>query len=165
MHINYPARISEPLETLESREHELRGKRPVERIRMLRLLKTRQAGTLQQCADLLGYSHRQVSRWWAQYQQEGIDDLLRLAPAHGRRGRMTAQAWQDLQEQMKTGQIARLQDAQEYLHEHWGISYSRVSSLSWRFQQQHVKLKTGRRLHRKSHPEQQDQLKKTSETC
>lgn len=71
MHIDYPARISEPLETLESREHELRGKRPVERIQMLRLLKTQQATTLHQCADLLGYSHRQVSRWWAQYQQEG----------------------------------------------------------------------------------------------
>jgi transposase len=165
MHIDYPARISESLETLENYEHELRGKRPVERIRMLRLLKTRQATTRQQCADLLGYSHRQVSRWWAQYQQEGLDDLLRLAPAHGRRGRMTAEAWQDLQEQMKTGQIARLQDAQQYLDEHWGISYSSVSSLSWRFQQQHVKLKTGRRQHRRSSPQQQDQLKKTSETC
>ncbi len=53
MHIDYPARISETLEVLEHRERELRGKRPVERVRMLPLLKNRQATTLQHCANLL----------------------------------------------------------------------------------------------------------------
>ncbi|MBI1744259.1 winged helix-turn-helix domain-containing protein [Candidatus Acetothermia bacterium] len=74
---------------------------------------------------------------------------------------MSSPAWQALQERMCAGQITRLKEAQAYLQQDWSIAYH-VSGLSRLFQRRQVKLKTGRRQHRKTSVTQQELFKKTS---
>ena len=56
--INYPKVIQEREEDPLSLEQRLRGQKPADRVRMLRLLKS-----MKDCAPLVGYSLVQLTRW------------------------------------------------------------------------------------------------------
>ena len=86
------------------------------------------------------------------------------APRAGRPGekaeRMTPEAWADLDRKMIEGQIPRLEDARRYLAEKHAIRYASITSISSLFQRHEVRLKTGRKQHRKADLEEQAAFKK-----
>jgi transposase len=127
---------------------------------MLRLLKTGAYRSRRALADVLGYSERQLHRWFVAYREGGLGAMLAYGTPAGAAERVTAEAWAGLEAEMAAGRIGRLKDAQAYLADHHGIAYS-VGGLSDLFQRRKVKLKTGRPRHVKASAEEQEAFKKT----
>ena len=65
----------------------------------------------------VGYSLRQVSRWWARYKETGLEGLMTDPPRPGKAAKLTAAAYDGLCEQMRAGQSGTRKDAQTYLAE------------------------------------------------
>lgn len=147
MRTDYPRVIREDETTLRRVERHVRGRPTAIRVQALRLLKSGAASSLQRCADLVGHSPRQVARWWATYQQDGLDGLLREPTYPGKTPRLTLEALVDLEAMMVTGQIATLKDAQAYLAAHHGIVYRSLNGVWVQLRKHKIKLKTGRRRH------------------
>jgi transposase len=157
---NYPEMIAESYEELLKREKRLRGSPLESRIKMLRLLKGGAYRSQLQLTEVLGYSSRQLGRWWKTYQRDGLDALLEYQRPSGRAERITEEALEALEEEMKQGSISTLREARNFLAERFSIHYEGVSGLSRLFKRHHTKLKTGRRRHRKASEEQQAAFKK-----
>jgi transposase len=164
MRINYPKAIGESEEELMSLERRLRGQKPADRVRMLRLLKSGTVKSVKDCAPLVGYSVIQLTRWWERYRAESLAGLLKEYQSPGMASRMTPAAWAGLMAAMRKGHIATMQDARDYLEREWGIRYKNGKSLWWLFKKHRVKWKTGRRRHKKASAEQQAAFKKASGT-
>jgi transposase len=162
MRIKYPKAIQESEEELTSLEQRLRGEKTADRVRVLRLLKSATVKSLKDCAPLVGYSVSQLTRWWQRYRAEGLAGLLKQHKPAGKASRLTAEAWAGLQEEMRAGHIATMQEARNYLEQQWGISYKNGKSLWWLFKKHRIKWKTGRRRHQKANAQQQAAFKKTS---
>ena len=80
---------------------------------------------------MVGYSLVQVTRWWERYRAEGLAGMLKQPKPIGKASRLTAQAWAGLLQAMRTGHIATLEDARNYLEREWGIRYKNGKSLWW----------------------------------
>jgi transposase len=158
---NYPELIKESEQDLLDREKLLRGSALESRIKMLRLLKTGAYRSQLRLAKALGYSPRQIRRWWKTYREGGLEALLEEDKARGgKKERITQEALHALEERMKAGEIARLEEARKFLEERFGIHYEGVSGLSRLFERHQIKLKTGRRRHREASAEEQAAFKK-----
>jgi transposase len=162
MRIKYPKAIQESEEELTRLEQRLRGQKPADRVRMLRLLKSATVKSLKDCAPLVGYSVTQLTRWWECYRAQGLAGVLKQHKPVGKASRLTPEAWAGLMQAMRAGHIATMQDARNYLEREWGIRYKNGKSLWWLFKKHRVKCKTGRRRHKKAKAEQQAAFKKTS---
>ena len=160
MRTDYPQAITESTEELARHEQALRGHATQARVRMLRLLKAGTAASLPMCAPLVGYSLRQLNRWWARYKSQGLAGLLADKPRLGKATKLTPAAYTALEEQMRAGRVARLEDARRYLAEQWGITYGSVSGVWWQLRKHNAKPKTGRRRHRQADGEAQAAFKK-----
>ena len=147
MRTDYPAVITEDEATLRQVERQVRGRPTAVRVQALRLLKSAAARSLPRCAELVGHSPRQVARWWATYQRDGLPGLLREPIYPGKRPRLTPEALADLEAVMAAGQIATLKDAQTYLAERHGIVYRSLNGVWQQLRKHRIKLKTGRRRH------------------
>ncbi len=143
MRIKYPDLICESETELAALELRLTGQRAVPRVRMLRLLKSGTAPSLRTCAALLGRSRSQVTRWWKQYQQQGLVALTTMPPRTGKRPWVSPEIWADLQRELAAGRIRRLEDARHYLKERWGIEYRHPSGVRALFKHRGVKLRIG----------------------
>jgi len=143
MRITYPELICESESDLHMLEDQLSGQRGVDRVRMLRLLKTGEARSLRTCAVLLGRSLTQVTRWWKRYQQQGLAALTTMPRRTGKRSWVSDAVWADLQQQIRAGRLVRLEDARQYLKERWGIEYRSASGVGALFKQRGVKLRIG----------------------
>jgi hypothetical protein len=75
--ILYPQVITEDLDDLKELERYHRYSHLFQRLRMLRLLKSEQCSNLGEAALALGYSWRQCQRWFASYQEGGMEELLK----------------------------------------------------------------------------------------
>lgn len=159
MRTAYPSVIGESEEELAAAERRLRGRPAAARVRMLRLLRTGVAPTLGACAPLLGYSPRQLARWWAAYRAGGLAALTRERPRPGKASRLTPEALAGLEDGMRAGGIATLEDARRYLAERWGIEYASLNGVWWQLRKHRIKLKTGRRRHRKADAAAQEAFK------
>jgi transposase len=162
MHISYGQAIGESEEELSQAEQRARGQRMLDRVRMLRLLKSEQVSSLEACAVVLGYSPRQLRRWWQLYRLEGLSRLTQPTAYAGKRSQLSPQAWEGLQAEMQAGHISTLQEARQYLQSQWHIDYRSLNGVWWQLRRHQAKLKTGRRQHRRAKAEQQEQFKKTS---
>jgi transposase len=131
MHNNYPALILETEGDLALIELELLNKRVLPRMRMLRLLKSGQAKSLRSCALILGYSERQLMRWWDKYSDDGLEGLLEERPRPGKPSQITDVVWSDLRAQIDAGALNRLEDARHYLREKWNINYRSLNGVWW----------------------------------
>jgi transposase len=147
MRTDYARVITEDEPMLRRRERRGRGRPTAVRVQALRLLKSGTARSLADCAQLVGHSPRQVARWWATYQREGLEALLREPRFPGRPSRLTPSALSDLERVMAAGQIATLKDAQTYLADHHGIVYPSLNGVWAQLRKHRMKLKTGRRRH------------------
>jgi len=159
---NYPKLIKESEEELRRLEKAHRGKPTYPRIAFLRLLKSGEARSIRKASEILGYSQKQLSRWWGKYQNGGLEELLRIGKPPGKKSMMTQEAWQGLMEEMKEGKIRTLKDAQRYLSEVWDIHYKSLNGIWVLFKKRKVKLKTGRRRHRKADENEREEFKKNS---
>jgi transposase len=160
MNTAYALLIQEDAAELHAAERAARDKSRTDRVRLLRFLKEGRAPGLAQAAAALGYSVRSAERWWRCYCEGGLAALV--APP-GRRGaveRLTPEAWEGLQAEMRAGHIGGLAEAQAYLRDTWGIAYG-IDAISKLFQRRKTKLKTGRPRHRKAaSPAEQAAFKK-----
>lgn len=152
MRTAYPSVIAEPEHELAAAERRLRGRPAAARVRMLRLLKGGAATSLASCAPLVGYSPRQLARWWAAYRAGGLAALTRERLRPGKASRLTPTALAGLEGEMRAGRIATLDDARTYLRERWGIEYGSLNGVWWQLRKHKIKLKTGRRRHRQADP-------------
>jgi transposase len=156
----YPTVIRESEQELAGLERRLRGRPGAVRVRMLRLLKDGTAPTLGACAPLLGYSPRQLARWWAAYRAGGLAALTRERRRPGKASRLTPAALAGLEERMRAGAIATLEDARRYLAEQQGIEYASLNGVWWQLRKHKIKLKAGRRRHRKADEAAQEAFKR-----
>jgi transposase len=82
----------------------------------------------------------------------------------GRQELVTPEAFEDLQEAMKRGEIATIGQADEFLRQRHGIEYAHPDGVGALLRRRKVKLKTGRPRHEKADPQKQEAFKKTSLT-
>jgi transposase len=75
---------------------------------------------------------------------------------------VSEEAFADLQEAMKRGEIATISEADEFLRERHGIEYAHPDGVGQLLRRRKVKLKTGRPRHEEADPEEQEAFKKTS---
>jgi transposase len=147
MRTAYPTVITDDLTTLRQLERQLRGRPTAVCVQALRLLKSGAAHSLDTCAALVGHSPRQVARWWATYQRDGLVGLVRERVRRGKVSRLTPEALTGLETAMAAGQIATLKDAQTYLATEHGIVYGSLNGVWAQLRKHRIKLKTGRRRH------------------
>jgi transposase len=160
--IDYPNVIEEDVEELEKLEKRHRYSHLFHRVRMLRLLKSGECKNLSEAAEALGYSWRQCQRWFAAYQRGGKRELLvSRVDERGPKELVTEEAWEELQEAMKRGEIATVAQAYEFLVER-GIGYSHPESVGGLLRRRKAKPKTGRPRHEKADQHEQEDFKKSS---
>jgi transposase len=87
--------------------------------------------------------------------------LVSRVGEHGRRELITEEAWTELKEAIKEGEIASIAQAHASLAQR-AISYTDSSSVGQLLKRHQLKLKTGRPRHRKADPQEQERFKKTS---
>lgn len=160
--IDYPRVIEEDLRELEKLEKRHRYSHLFHRVRMLRLLKSGECSSLLKVAKALGYSRRQCQRWFIAYRREGLEELL-VSRLHerGPKELVTEEAFVELEEAMKRGEIATVAQAHRFLWER-GIRYAHPESVGGLLRRRKVKLKTGRPRHEKADADEQEAFKKSS---
>jgi transposase len=162
-HIAYPNVIDEDVEELEKLEKRHRYSHLFHRVRMLRLLKSGECKNLSEAAEALGYSWRQCQRWFATYRGGGKRELLvSRVDERGPKELITDEAFEELQEAMKRGEIATVAQAHEFLVNR-GIGYTHPESVGGLLRRRKAKLKTGRPRHEKADPQEQEDFKKSSQ--
>lgn len=93
---------------------------------MLRLLKERPDLTFSDLGAMLGCSERSLQRWWESYRSGGIDALLRTdGPQRGKPRRISDDTLASLQQKLEVDGFSELKDAQQWLQQEHGVSYSR----------------------------------------
>ncbi len=163
--ILYSRVIEEDPQQLKELEMRHRYSHLFQRVRMLGLLKSGECTNLGEAARALGYSWRQCQRWFASYQEGGIEELLKSRVSErGRQELVTPEAFEDLKEAMKKGEIATIGQADEFLRDRHGIEYAHPDGVGQLLRRHKVKLKTGRSRHEKADKEEQEAFKKTSPT-
>jgi transposase len=160
MRLPYPDLIRESVADLLRLERWHRRTPLESRVKMLRLLKEGTYSSRQALAPVLGFSERQLDRWFKAYREGGLDALLDYRTPPGRTERVTPEAWAGLEAQMLKGRIRTLEQARRYLADEHGIHYAGITSISMLFQRRGVKLKTGRPRDRRTSAEAQAAFKK-----
>jgi transposase len=161
--IHYSQVIEEDPQRLKELEKYHRYTHLFQRVRMLRLLKSEECTNLGEAAQALGYSWRQCQRWFRSYQEDGLQELLKSRVSErGRQELVTQEAFEDLEEAMKRGEIATIAQADGFLRERHGIEYAHPDGVGQLLRRRKVKLKTGRPRHEKADPHEQEAFKKTS---
>src|SRR5829696_4813000 len=156
--ILYPQVIHEDPHELKKLEKRHRYTHLFQRVRMLRLLKSGECRNLGEASEALGYSWRQCQRWFASYRDGGLKELLKSrVDERGRQELVTQEAFEDLQEAMKRGEIATISQAHRFLSER-GIEYSHPDGVGQLLRRRKVKLKTGRPRHEKADPQEQEAI-------
>lgn len=156
---DYQQEITESEEELRNLERDLRGRASEPRVRMLRLLKSGCVSKMNAAAPLIGYSLRQLQRWWKKYKLSGIEQLTKEASHPGKVSRLTEEAYQGLEASMKAGDVSTLTDARAYLKEEWHIEYNSLNGVWRQLHKRKAKPKTGRRVHKKTNPKAQQEFK------
>lgn len=141
MYLRYDDLITEPTGDLLRLERQLRASPLTARLKLLRLLKGGAYPSRRALASVLGYSERQLHRWFEAYREGGLNAMLTYETSRGSRERITTEAWAALEAEMKAGRVGSLKDAQRFLAERHGIDYT-VAGLSGLFQRRKTKLKT-----------------------
>jgi transposase len=161
--IHYSRVIEEDPQDLKELERYHRYTHLFQRVRMLRLLKSEECTNLGEAAEALGYSWRQCQRWFKSYTEGGLDELLKSRVSErGRQELVTEEAFEDLKEAMKRGEIATISEADRFLRERHGIEYAHPDGVGQLLRRRKVKKKTGRPRHEEADPQQQEAFKKSS---
>lgn len=162
MRRDYKKLIKESEAELKALEAKHRNSVIGTRLRLLRILKTGEETSVEQAAQKVHYSRRHCQRWLRRYYDSGLNALFeKPGQSTGAPERMTAEAWQALDEALRKGDIATYPQARELVAEH-GVVYRDDSSLLKLFKRHQIKAKVGRPRHEKADALIQDEFKKTS---
>ena len=159
MWIDYGESVAESVEELAEIGRRLRGRAEADRVKLLLALRSGRARSLRRAAVLLGYSERQAQRWWG---PTGLAASPRCSSGGRGRGGGSGSARRPgpaLEAETRAVRVARLREAQAFLRDRHGIAYS-LNGVSLLFKRHRVKLKTGRRRHRKADAAAQAAFKK-----
>jgi len=117
--------IGESIETLSRLEQRYRHQPQELRIKALRLLKENPSRTIKQVADLLGRSGRTLQRWWRTYRQQGLEGLLQVGQAGGKKPiKIGHNGLLKLQERLQKEGFADLKEVQHWIAECFWVDYS-----------------------------------------
>jgi transposase len=86
--------------------------------------------------------------------------LVSRVSERGRKELITEEAWAELEEAMKEGEIASIAQAHAFLAQQHGINYTDPSSVGQLLKRHQVKLKSGCPRHRKADLQEQERFKK-----
>lgn len=140
--MNYQVVIKETAEELSKLEKVTKDLKGRDRVRFLRLLKIGEASSQNQAGTMIGIKMRQSQRLWRRYQSLGLEGLIKNQ-YQGRLSKLSASDKLQLAERLKKDDVMSLQQAQDYLADEFGVSYT-IGGVSYIFKQMKVKLKTGR---------------------
>ncbi len=155
--------ITEASDELKLMLSRLKIARNIERVQMLYWLKTGQASTRKQLAQLLGHDESTITRWLNLYRKGGIKQLLELKQAPGKPAKITVQVLEYLKKQLKkpTG-FRSYGEVKNWLEEKYGVkvAYKTVhQTIRYKLE---AKLKTPRPCNIKKDERGEDSFKKTS---
>lgn len=156
--MNYQTEITENEDDLIKLERSTKDGKARDRVRFIRLLKTGTATTQQQAGALIGLGIRQSQRLWQRYRQNGIA-VLAVGNYQGSTAKLSEAEQSRLKQRLKKDDISSLEQAQNYLQQEFGISYT-IGGVSYLFKRLKVKLKTGRPTNVNQDPAQIQQFKK-----
>jgi transposase len=105
MDVAYPLLIQEDVAQLQAAEKAARDKGRTDRLRLLRFLKEERVAGVSQAAEVLGYRVRTAQRWWQCYREGGLAALLAPPQRRGAKERLSPEAWEGLQAEMRAGHI------------------------------------------------------------
>lgn len=140
--MNYQEVIKETVEEISKLEKATKGLKGRDRVRFLRFLKIGEATSQKQAGRMIGIKIRQSQRLWHRYQAVGLQEFIKNQ-YEGRRSKLSASEKSILEERLKKDDVMSLQQAQDYLADEFGVSYT-IGGVSCIFKQMKVKLKTGR---------------------
>lgn len=125
-------------------------KQAKQRLNALYLLKTGQAKTRKEVAQLLGVHRDTVGRWLTAYQKGGLDSLLKWEKAPGKTPLLTPEMQQDLKHRLQSDEgFSSYKAIAEFVRNEYGVSigYDAVYKLvRYKFK---AKLKVARKHHKK----------------
>jgi transposase len=159
--MNYQEAITEKAEDLIKSEKATKDLKGRDRIRFLRLLKTGEATSQKQAGNMIGLKIRQSQRLWQRYQSIGLDEFVK-SRYEGRTGKLTEKEKTQLEERLKKDDFKSLKEAQRYLAQEFGATYT-IGGVSYLFQQMKIKLKTGRPHNYRQNKEEAEDFKKNTE--
>lgn len=140
--IDYHKAIKETPKKLLEKEQEQHKAFLRDRIRFLRLLKSKQCFCQKQAGELIGLSYRSSQRLWKQYREGGFKALLTY-PYQGKPCRLSKEQREQLNRYLAQDQVQCLHEAKTYIKDSFGVCYS-ISGLHKLFGRMKVKKKTGR---------------------
>jgi transposase len=156
--MDYSAKITQSVEELQQLEKQ--QTKPLNRdyVRFIRLLKSKQATTQKQAAELVNLQLRQGQRIFKKYLDQGIEALIkpRQSPYMGK---MSFTQIGQLQRFAQDDHAAQLADIQDYLSQNQGINYT-ISGISKLCKRLKIKKKTGRPVHIHQQPGAIEDFKK-----
>jgi len=157
--LDYVVEITEDADTLFTLERQAHHPKELQRLQLLRLLKSGLAMTMPEAAALVGISHSTADRHWRTYKREGLAAMCSLAYKGGQ-VRLSAEALHRLDQRCAEG-FPTLQSAVVWVEETFAVSYT-PAGIWTLFQRLGYKAKTGRPCHHKQDPEAQAAFKKIS---
>lgn len=131
-----------------------------DRIRFLKLLKTRQLTTQAAAGEAIGLSQRQAQRLWAVYRKKGLAGLISPPNRRGW-GKISSQQISHLRQFLYDDQAQTLAHIQAYLAGSLGLTYG-ISGVSNLCQRLKIKPKTGRPVNVRQKRGAVDEFKKNS---
>lgn len=156
--MNYQAEITESEDDLIKLERSTKDVKARDRVRFVRLLKTGKAATQQQAGVLINLGIRQSQRLWQRYRQNGIA-VLAVGNYQGSTAKLNKAEQSRLKERLKKDDIASLEQAQNYLQQEFGVSYT-IGGVSYLFKRLKIKLKTGKPTNINQVAAEQEEFKK-----
>lgn len=157
--LDYVSLIQEDADTLLAREKACVGKKPRQRLQLLRLLKSGQAENIPHVARMVGMSTDNAAKLFKRYRQEGLEGFLQLQYL-GRRPRLTTAQEHQLQS-ATVAHFRTLHEGQVWIAENFKVHYT-LGGTSVLFDRLGVKKKTGRTTHHKQDLGAQEEYKKNS---
>ena len=97
----YALFIQEDVAQLHAAEKAARDRSRTDRVRLLRFVKEGRVPGIVQAAAALGYSARTAERWWRLYCEGGLAALVAPPQRRGMAERITPEAWEGLQAEMR----------------------------------------------------------------
>lgn len=163
-----PIKRKEVKESEKEIRERLKGEKDViirARLQMLLIFKQEPTISYERVGKMLGYSGRQITRWWKRYEAEGIEGLMRRGKRGRRKGfglKVPERAFEELKEEMREGRIRTIKDGIRWILENYGVQYSyphmyRIFRIRLK-----AKKKTGRPYNIRKDKEKEEEFKKNA---
>jgi len=143
--MNYALKIQEDLLTLQTTEKKQSKAQYRDYVRFLRLLKSGEAKTQKQAAQLINITLRQAQRIWKNYQLNGLQKLI--TPTQSTYiGKLSTTQISHLRRFLMDDQASTLADIKNYIAGSLGVEYT-IGGVFDLCQRLGIKRKTGRPVH------------------